>query len=55
MYYPVRLPPMDDSLKELGAVVDRKENVLLIKGKISILPKAKISSNLNYVFYVYKK
>lgn len=39
----------DDTLKELGAVVDRKENVLLIKDKIRIPLKAKMSNNSNYI------
>lgn len=39
----------DDSLKELEAVVDRKEDVLLIRDTIRIPLKAKISCNLNYI------
>lgn len=39
----------DDTLKELGAVVDRKNNVLLLRDTIRIPLKAKISSYLNYI------
>lgn len=39
----------DDSLKDLGAVVNRKENILQIKDSINIPIKSKISACLNYI------
>lgn len=39
----------DDSLKDLGAIVNRKENILQIRDSIRIPIKSKISPSLNYI------
>lgn len=39
----------DDTLKELGAVVDRKENVLVLKNSFVIPLKEKITAESNYI------
>lgn len=39
----------DDSLKELGAVVDRKNNILSIGGDVTVPIKEKYSIDVNYI------